>query len=186
MTTNNYNELPANLPVPLDDGACNDLKGKKIPSVELTSTTGHIVDLSEIRGKLVLYFYPMTGNPRESLPNGWDQIPGARGCTPQACSFRDHHKELQELNTQVFGVSTQSSEYQNEAVERLHLPFELLSDSKLTLSNSLNLPLFKVDSMSLNKRVTIIIQDGTIEKVFYPVFPPDKNIDEVIEYLSSN
>ncbi|MCM3397518.1 peroxiredoxin [Oceanobacillus profundus] len=113
-------------------------------------------------------------------------MPGARGCTPQACSFRDHHKELQELNTQVFGVSTQSSEYQKEAVERLHLPFELLSDSKLTLSNSLNLPLFEVDSMSLNKRVTIIIQDGTIEKVFYPVFPPDKNIDEVIEYLSSN
>ena len=128
----------------------------------------------------------MTGNPRESLSNGWDQIPGARGCTPQACSFRDHHKELQELYTQVFGVSTQSSEYQKEAVERLHLPFELLSDSKLTLSNSLNLPLFEVDSMSLNKRVTIIIQDGTIEKVFYPVFPPDKNIDEVIEYLSSN
>lgn len=183
---NNYYEIPNDLPVPHDDGACDHLEGKRIPSVELNSTLGNVVDPSKIKGKLVLYFYPLTGKPGVSLPNGWDQIPGARGCTPQACSFRDHFKELQELNVQVFGVSTQSLEYQQEVVERLHLPFPLLSDSNLILSDSLNLPLFEVDSMSLNKRVTLIIQDVVIEKVFYPVFPSDKNPDEVIEWLSSN
>src|SRR5690625_1008238 len=186
MTNNSYNELPNDLPVPIDDGACNHLINKQIPSVDLASTSGDNIDLSKITDRFVLYFYPLTGKPGESLPEGWDQIPGARGCTPQACSFRDHSKELQALNVQVFGVSTQNSEYQKEVVERLHLPFQLLSDSNLVLSNSLNLPLFEVDSMSLNKRVTLIIQNGKIEKVFYPGLPPDKNPDEVIRWLISN
>lgn len=142
--------------------------------------------MSKIESKLVLYFYPLTGKPGKSLPDGWNQIPGARGCTPQACSFRDHYKELQKLDAQVFGISTQSSEYQNEVVERLHLPFSLLSDSQLKLAKSLKLPLFKVDSMQLNKRITLIIQGGIIKKVFYPVFPPDKHVEEVIYWLSSN
>lgn len=185
MSNNNFTELPADLPIPIDDGACNHLIGKEIPSIELNSTNRKLVDLSKIDGNLVLYFYPLTGRPGQSLPEGWDQIPGARGCTPQSCSFRDHYKELQALNTQVFGVSTQSSEYQKEAVERLHLPFEILSDSQLRLSNVLSLPLFEADSMILNKRVTLIIKNRIIEKVFYPVFPPDKNVDEVINWLSS-
>lgn len=185
MAENNFIELPGGLPVPSDDGACDHLRGKMIPSVALKSTNGDVINLSKIQGTLVLYFYPMTGKPGEKLPDGWNQIPGARGCTPQACSFRDHFKELQDFNTQVFGVSTQTSEYQREVAERLHLPFQLLSDSDFVLANSLNLPLFEVDSMSLNKRVTLVIQDGVIEKVFYPVFPPDKNPDNVIEWLAS-
>ena len=186
MTKNTYNELPDNLPVPLDDGACNHLKGEKIPAIELNSTSGNTINLSKIENKVVLYFYPLTGKPGKSLPDGWDQIPGARGCTPQACSFRDHYKELKELDAQVFGISTQTSGYQKEVVERLHLPFSILSDSQLILAKSLKLPLFKVDSMQLNKRVTLIIHDGIITKVFYPIFPPDKHVDEVINWLSSN
>ncbi|SES12703.1 peroxiredoxin [Psychrobacillus sp. OK032] len=186
MSDINFNVLPDNLPEPIDNGACNHLKGKSIPSVKLISTSGNVVDVSRIKGKIVLYFYPLTGKPGESLPVGWDQIPGARGCTPQACSFRDHFKELEQLNTQVFGISTQNTDYQSEVVERLHLPFSLLSDSNLKLANSLSLPLFEVESKLLNKRVTLIIQDGLIIKVFYPVFPPDKNAEEVIEWLSYN
>lgn len=185
MSNNNLTELPDDLPIPLDDGACSHLKGKRIPSIVLNSTGGNLIDLSKIDGKLVLYFYPLTGKPGQSLPNGWGEIPGARGCTPQACSFRNHYKDLQDLNAQVYGVSTQSSEYQKEVVERLHLPFEILSDSHLKLSNALSLPLFEADSMVLNKRVTLIINNRIIEKVFYPVFPPDKNVDEVIHWLSS-
>lgn len=186
MAEKSFLELPDDLPVPQDDGACNHLKGKEMPSVKLNSTTGESVDPSEITGRLVLYFYPLTGKPGISLPDGWNEIPGARGCTPQACSIRDHFQELQQLNTKVFGVSTQSLEYQKEFAERLHLPYPLFSDSNLALSNALSLPLFEVDSMTLNKRLTLIVQDGIIEKVFYPVFPPDKNIDEVVEWLSSN
>lgn len=186
MTKNNFNELPNVLPVPSDDGACNHLQGKSIPFVALKSTSGGIINLSKIKEKLVLYFYPMTGKPGVSLPEGWDLIPGARGCTPQACSFRDHYKELRRLNSQVFGVSTQSTEYQQEFANRNHLPFSLLSDEHLTLANSLKLPLFEVDSMTLNKRVTLIIHNGAIKKVFYPVFPPNKNADEVIDWLSSH
>ncbi|MEN1968730.1 peroxiredoxin [Lentibacillus sp. N15] len=186
MAENNFLELPNDLPVPQDDGACNHLKGNAIPSVELNSIADESVDPSKIMGRFVLYFYPLTGKPGVSLPNGWNEIPGARGCTPQACSIRDHFQELQKLNTKVFGVSTQNTEYQKEFTERLHLPYQLLSDSDLVLSNALSLPLFEVDSMTLNKRLTLIVQDGIIEKVFYPVFPPDKNIDDVVEWLSSN
>ena len=128
----------------------------------------------------------MTGQPNIPLPNGWDEIPGARGCTPQSCAFRDHHQELRELGTQVFGLSTQSAEYQKEAIERLHLPFELLSDCDLSFANALKLPTFKIGGQRLIKRVTLIANVGKIVKVFYPVFPPDSNANKVIDWLRSS
>ena len=128
----------------------------------------------------------MTGQPNIPLPNGWDEIPRARGCTPQSCAFRDHHQELRELGTQVFGLSTQSTEYQKEAIERLHLPFELLSDCDLSFANALKLPTFKIGGQRLIKRVTLIANVGKIVKVFYPVFPPDSNANKVIDWLRSS
>ena len=128
----------------------------------------------------------MTGQPNIPLPNGWDEIPGARGCTPQSCAFRDHHQELRELGTQVFGLSTQSPEYQKEAIERLHLPFELLSDCDLSFANALKLPTFKIGGQRLIKRVTLIANVGKIVKVFYPVFPPNSNANKVIDWLRSS
>jgi peroxiredoxin len=125
----------------------------------------------------------MTGRPGSDLPSGWDEIPGARGCTPQSCSFRDHHAELRTLGARVFGMSTQDTDYQREAAGRLHLPFELLSDAELAFAGALGLPMFEVDGMVLLKRLTLVIEDGRIEKVFYPVFPPDRSAEEVIEWL---
>ena len=176
--------LPKDLPVPIDDGACSHLKGMKIPDIELLSTSDRDVNLSKLSSWVVIYFYPMTGRPNVALPDGWEQIPGARGCTPQSCSFRDHHKELKLLNAEVFGVSVQDTEYQLEAKNRLHLPFDLLSDSSYALSNALRLPTFYIEGFKLIKRTTIIAKSGIIEKVFYPVFPPDKNADQVIAWLS--
>lgn len=155
-------------------------------SIALSSTQGQPVDLSSIADRVVIYCYPMTGQPNTLLPNGWDEIPGARGCTPQSCAFRDHHQELNDLGTQVFGLSTQSTEYQLEAKERLHLPFDLLSDYDLSLANALELPTFEVDGKCLIKRVTIVAESGKIVKVFYPVFPPDRNANEVIDWLKEN
>jgi peroxiredoxin len=171
-----FTQLPQTIPVPLDDGACAHLLGKKLPKVVLTSTRGRQVDLSHIEGKVVFYCYPMTGQPGVPLPDGWDQIPGARGCTPQSCAFRDHHAELQTLGVQVYGISTQNSSYQQEAVERLHLPFELLSDVDFEFTTSLQLPTFEVVGKRLIKRLTLIANEGEIVKVFYPVFPPDRNV----------
>jgi peroxiredoxin len=182
----NINELPKNLPVPVDDGACDHLPGLALPSVVLPSTAGRSVNLAQGPGWLVIYCYPMTGRPDRDLPHGWDQIPGARGCTPQSCSFRDHYRELQVLNAQLFGLSTQTTEYQREAVERLHLPFELLSDSSFAFAHSLRLPTFEVNGMRLIKRVTLIAKDRKIVKHFYPVCPPDKNIDDVLAWLRAN
>ena len=144
------------------------------------------MDQASLTRRTVVYCYPRTGEPGRDPPKGWNDIPGARGCTPQACSFRDHYRELQACGVEVFGLSTQSTEYQREAVERLHLPFELLSDLELALTNALQLPTFEVESMTLIKRLTLIIHAGRIEKVFYPVFPPDKHVEEVIELLSLN
>lgn len=182
--TDNLYELPGNLPVPVDDGACDHLPGVQLHSVPLRSTAGRIVDLANLPGKTVVYCYPRTGKPDEEPLRGWNEIPGARGCTPQSCAFRDHHKELQATGARLFGLSTQSTEYQREAVERLHLSFELLSDSELAFTRALRLPTFRVESMVLIKRLTLILSDGRIEWLFYPVFPPDKNAQEVIEQLS--
>ena len=176
-------ELPNDLPVPEDDGAADHLPGMRLPSVPLASTSGEIVDLSALPGRTVVYCYPMTGRPDRSLPAGWDEIPGARGCTPQTCSFRDHHAELRSLGASVFGSSTQDTEYQREAATRLHLPFALLSDSDLALAGALGLPIFEVDGMVLLKRLTLVIDEGWIEKVFYPVFPPDRSAEAVVEWL---
>jgi len=181
----NLQSLPDNLPMPTDDGASDHLPGMTLPSVPLTSTSGETVDLSKMTGTSVVYCYPMTGRPDLELPENWDDIPGARGCTPQSCAFRDHHDEIQALGARVFGVSTQSTEYQREAVERLHLPYELLSDEGLAFAKALDLPAFEVEGMTLIKRLTLVIENGTIKKVFYPVFPPDANAAEVAAWLRS-
>lgn len=178
------NQLPDNLPVPKDDGACSHLLGTSLPNMELPTTNGQLIDFSSIKS-VVIYCYPMTGRPDTQLPDGWEQIPGARGCTPQSCSFRDHYRELQALDTEVYGLSTQATDDQQEAKSRLHLPFELVSDINLDFIKELNLPTFQVEGMILTKRVTLIAQNGLISKVFYPVFPPDENADQVLDFLLS-
>jgi peroxiredoxin len=178
-------ELPNDLPVPEDDGAADHLPGMRLPPISLASTSGAVVDLTALPGRTVVYCYPMTGKPDRSLPAGWDEIPGARGCTPQSCSFRDHHAELRALGASVFGLSTQDTDYQSEAATRLHLPFALLSDSDLAFAGALDLPTFEVEGMVLLKRLTLIIDEGWIEKVFYPVFPPDRSAEEVVEWLEN-
>jgi peroxiredoxin len=155
----------------------------RLPKLNLRATDGTDVDLGAIPGRVVIYVYPMTGRPGVPLPDGWDGIPGARGCTPQSCSFRDHYLELRSLNTLVFGLSAQTTEYQKEARDRLHLPFQLLSDSTLRLKHLLRLPTFTVAGMELFKRITLVVDNGRIERVFYPVFPPDQNADDVLAWL---
>lgn len=177
-------ELPEGILMPVDDGACDHLPGMRLPPVALPSTSGEPVDLSSLLGKTVVYCHPRMGRPDENLPRGWDEIPGARGCTPQSCAFRDHHAELQTLGVRVFGLSTQDTGYQREAVERLFLPFEILSDEGLGFAKVLDLPTFEVEGLPLIKRLTLVIRDGRIERVFYPVFPPGENAGEVIEWLS--
>ncbi|HEY5572091.1 MAG TPA: peroxiredoxin [Anaerolineales bacterium] len=179
-----HNELPDNLPVPGDDGGASHLKGLRLPGVPLWSTSGQLVDLAQLSGRTVLYCYPRTGRPGVEQPAGWSEIPGAVGCTPQSCAFRDHYRELQAFGARVFGLSTQDSDYQREAVARLHLPFELLSDNRLEFARAIGLPVFEIDAMTLIKRITLILRDGLVEKVFYPVFPPDKNAEEVITWLA--
>jgi peroxiredoxin len=181
----NLQQLPADLPEPTDDGAADHLPGRRLPPVSLASTDGGRVDLAALPGTTVVYCYPMTGRPDRDLPEGWDEIPGARGCTPQSCSFRDHHEELGELGARVFGLSTQGTEYQREAAERLHLPFGLLSDEGLVFAKEIGLPTFEVEGDVLMKRLTMVVDDGRISKVFYPVFPPNESADEVIEWLSA-
>ena len=181
--TENAYELPEGIPIPTDDGAADHLPGMRIPSVPLISISGDTVDLSALSGKTVVYCYPMTGRPDRDPLQGWDEIPGARGCTPQSCSFRDHHAELRDLDARVFGLSTQDTEYQKEAAGRLHLPFQLLSDEKLAFAEALSLPAFEAEGMIVLKRLTLVIEDGRVEKVFYPVFPPSKNAEEVLAWL---
>ena len=173
--------LPHDLPVPVDDGAADHLTGALLPDRFLPSSRGAV----NVRDFTVLYVYPRTGRPGRPMLLGWDAIPGARGCTPQSCAFRDHHGQLQSLGAQVFGLSTQDTRYQREVVKRLHLPFELLSDAAFELTDALGLPTFKVAGLTLLKRVTLVIHDGCIEKVFYPVFPPDSNAEEVIAWLAT-
>ncbi len=176
--------LPPNLPVPHNDGAAGHLTGTRLPDLALPATGGPAVNLAKLPGRSIVYIYPRTGVPGVDAPPEWDDIPGARGCTPQSCGFRDHFAELGALGiAHVFGLSTQDTDYQGEAAQRLHLPFPILSDAALTLTRALNLPTFSVAGMTLLKRMALVIDDGTITKVFYPVFPPDKNAAEVIAWL---
>ena len=182
----NLNQLPIGLPIPQDDGSTNHLKGMKLPNFSLITTNGKTVNFGDIKGKLVIYCYPMTGQPNVVLPDGWDQIPGARGCTPQSCSFRDHYQELQALGAEVVGLSVQSTEYQKEMADRLHLPFQVVSDVNYEFQKALNLPTFVAAGMKLLKRVTLIANNGVIEAVHYPIFPSDSDPSWVIDYLKSH
>jgi peroxiredoxin len=177
--------LPPDLPEPADDGACDHLPGLALPEVALPATDGTEVRLNQRpAARTVVYAYPRTGRPGEpSLVDEWDLIPGARGCTPETCGFRDHHAELADLGASVFGLSTQSTGYQRELVERLGLPFAILSDSDLRLTRALRLPTFQVAGQTLLKRHTLVLRDGRIEHVFYPVFPPDRHAAEVLGWL---
>ena len=176
--------LPDDLPVPQDDGAARHLSGMRLPSIALAATDGSSVDLSKLKGRTVVYVYPRTGKPGQALPTGWDGIPGARGCTPQSCGFRDHFADLKGLGVaQLYGLSTQDIAYQREVAERLHLPFAILSDESLALTHALKLPTFCVDGMTLIRRMAWVIDDGVITRVFYPVFPPDRSAEEVLDWL---
>jgi peroxiredoxin len=176
--------LPSDIPVPQDDGAARHLAGTRLPDIALPATNGQDVNLSRLPGRSVVYVYPRTGVPGIDAPPGWDDIPGARGCTPQSCGFRDRFTELKALGVaQVFGLSTQDTGYQREAAQRLHLPFPILSDVELRLARALQLPTFSVAGMTLLKRMALVIDGGTIGKVFYPVFPPDRNAEEVAAWL---
>jgi peroxiredoxin len=177
-------ELPADLPAPVDDGGARHLVGRSWPDLALPATDGAPINLSRMRGRTIVYAYPRTGRPGQALPAGWDAIPGARGCTPQSCGFRDHFAELNGLGVKhLFGLSTQDGDYQREVAQRLHLPFALLSDARLELQQALELPTFAVDGMTLLKRLTLVVDDGVISKVFYPVFPPDRSAADVIAWL---
>ncbi len=181
-----FHALPPDLPVPEDDGAADHLPGMRLPALALPATTGGSIDLAKAAvaaGTLVLYVYPRTGVPGEPLPDGWDAIPGARGCTPQSCAFRDHRGELAALGAEVLGLSAQSPAEQAAFAAREHIPFPLLSDAGLALGKALSLPTFEVAGMRLYKRITVVAEDGAIAKVFYPVFPPDRNAADVVAWL---
>lgn len=184
MRIDDLYKLPAGLPVPVDDGACRNLPGLRLPSIALKSTSHRDVNLSSLPGLTVVYCYPRTGVPDEDPPAGWDDVPGARGCTPESCGFRDHHAELRALGANVYGLSTQDTNYQQEVVARLHLPFELLSDATRAFTKALTLPTFTIAGTTLVKRLTLIVRDGRIAHVFYPVFPPDTHAEEVIAWLT--
>jgi peroxiredoxin len=184
QTAHDPTVLPVALPVPQDDGATRHLDGLALPDLALPATDGTLVNLAKLAGRTVVYVYPRTGRPGQSLPEGWDEIPGARGCTPQSCSFRDHFAELKALGVaHLYGLSTQDTDYQREAVERLHLPFSILSDARFALTQAIKLPTFDVGGMTLLKRMAWVIDDGRIVKVFYPVFPPDRSAADVVDWL---
>lgn len=178
--------LPDDLPRPIDDGGAAHLEGTVLPDISLPTTDGREVTLSRLPGRTVVYAYPRTGQPGRALPDNWDAIPGARGCTPQSCAFRDHFAELSALGVeQLFGLSTQDTAYQREAAQRLHLPFAILSDAGMALTRALRLPTFETSGMTLMKRLTLVIDEGRITKVFYPVFPPDRNAADVVAWLQA-
>jgi peroxiredoxin len=182
-----YSELPDGLPVPEDDGAADHLTGMALPEVRLPSTLGGTGNLAELsRDRLVAYVYPRTGTPGQPSPTGWDDIPGARGCTPQSCAYRDRLADFAALGATVVGISAQSPDEQRGFAEREHIPFPLLSDNGLRLRNALRLPTFEVDGMTLYKRLTIVAEGGQIAKSFYPVFPPDHNAADVLAWLTTS
>jgi peroxiredoxin len=180
-----FTDLPPNLPVPEDDGAASHLPGLTIPSLPMPSTHGGVADLAELAaGRLVAYVYPRTGTPGQPSPAGWDDIPGARGCTPQSCAYRDSLAEFQRFGASVAGLSAQDADEQAEFAAREHIPFPLLSDSGLRLTGALRLPTFEAAGMTLYRRLTFVAEEGTIVKAFYPVFPPDRNAAEVLAWLA--
>jgi peroxiredoxin len=174
------------IPAPQDDGAARHLPGLRLPAIALPATGGGSIDLGSLAGRTIVYAYPRTGRPGIDNPPGWDMIPGARGCSPQSCAFRDHFAELGALGVEhLFGLSTQDPAYQAEAAARLHLPFPLLSDEHLAFSGALRLPTFETAGMTLLKRITLVIDDGVVTHVFYPVFPPDRNAADVAAWLTA-
>jgi peroxiredoxin len=175
--------LPDDLPVPEDDGAADHLLDAVVPPIALAATTGETVRLDELTGRTILFAYPRTGRPDHELPPGWNAIPGARGCTPEACGFRDAHSQFADLGARVVALSTQSADYQREMAERLHLPFPVLSDAELRFTTALGLPTFETSGWTLLKRLTLVIDDGRVTQVFYPVFPPDAHAAEVLSWL---
>ncbi|RPE42249.1 peroxiredoxin [Streptomyces sp. Ag109_O5-1] len=183
-----YTSLPADLPVPEDDGAAAHLPGTGMPQLELRATDGATVGLDALgAGRTVLYIYPLTGRPGVDLPEGWDAIPGARGCTPETCGFRDHHQDLLAAGAaRVYGLSSQDSDYQREVTERLRLPFRMLSDPARSVARALELPTFTVGGLTLYKRLTLIVRNNVIEHVFYPIFPPDRHAGQVLAWLGDN
>jgi peroxiredoxin len=183
MNPTSFTELPANLPVPQDDGVCAHLRGKPLPDIALLATSGQQMNLHRQAGLSVIYIYPMTGRPGVALPAGWDEIPGARGCTPESCGFRDQHAAIRSLGAEVYGLSSQSTDYQREVHDRLHLTFDLLSDERFHFADALALPAFSVAGVRLLRRVTLVSFAGVIEHVFYPIFPPDRHAAEVVAYL---
>ncbi|MER6547514.1 MerR family transcriptional regulator [Streptomyces sp. NPDC001250] len=180
-----YLALPADLPVPEDDGAADHLPGTKVPGLTLRDTAGRAVRLDTLGPRrTVVYVYPLTGRPGTDLPEGWNSIPGARGCTPESCGFRDHFRDLLEAGAgRVYGLSSQDTDYQREVVERLGLPFDMLSDPALDLAAALGLPTFEVEGMRLFKRLTLVLHADVIEHVFYPVFPPNEHAQRVLTWL---
>jgi peroxiredoxin len=185
LVSPDYTSLPADLPAPRDDGAADHLPGLAVPSLALRSSDGGTANLAELAaGRLVAYVYPRTGRPGEPSPVGWNDIPGARGCTPQSCAYRDSLAEFERLGATVVGISAQDSDEQREFTEREHIPFPLLSDCELKLSAALGLPIFEAAGMKLYRRLTFVAEAGTIVKSFYPVFPPDRNAAEVLAWLA--
>ncbi len=178
-------QLPAGLPVPVDDGAAAHLMGTLIPDIQLQATDGRLVSLARLgNSRTIVYAYPRTGRPGEpDLTADWDSIPGARGCTPEACAFRDHHDALKAAGAGVFGLSTQSTADQQELVARLHLPFPILSDEDLVLTRAMRLPTFSAANHTLLRRLTLVIRDRRVEHVWYPVFPPDLHAERVLQWL---
>jgi peroxiredoxin len=182
-----WQQLPAGLPVPEDDGAADQLPGLRLPDLAFSATDGSTVRLNGLPGpRTVIYLYPRTGVPGEPSPTGWDAIPGARGCTPESCAFRDHHAELRAAGASVYGMSSQDVGYQRAAVDRLHLPFPLISDPRLMLADAIGVPTFQVDGMTLYRRLTLVVRDGLVEHAFYPVFPPDGHAEQVLAWLRSH
>ena len=183
-----HDQLPDNLPVPVDDGGSDHLLGAVLPSLLLNATCGARVDLAAVsHGRWILFVYPMTGVPGEDLPDGWDEIPGARGCTSEACGFRDNIDALRNAGVNaIYGMSTQDTAYQSELVDRLHLPYAMLSDTNLMLRDAMAFPAFEVNGMALYKRMTLVLNGSTIEHVFYPVFPPNEHATRIVEGLEKN
>ena len=183
--THDVYTLPPDLPAPIDDGAADHLLGTMLPQLTLDSSQGPVSMRELSRERLVLYIYPRTGRPDRPVPEGWDAIPGARGCTPQSCAFRDHAAELSELGATVAGLSAQTLDDQVELVERNHIPYPVIADPELRLGRVLRLPTFEFEGVTLYKRITLVVEACAIAKTFYPVFPPDRNAEEVVAWLRS-